>query len=191
MAERRIDADLVVVGIGATPRTGLARQAGLALDDGVVVDARLETDTPGIFAAGDIAAAWHPLFGTRIRVEHWDNARRQGRTAARNMLGMAEPYERIPYFYSDQYDLGMEYAGYAPTWHRVVFRGDPASGAFLAFWLDGDRVAAGMNANIWKVNGAIGALVRSMAAVDVERLADPDVPLEDVIATGPEVAPVS
>ena len=175
-----IDADLVVVGVGATPRVELARRAGLAVGDGVLVDSDLETDAPGIFAAGDIAAAWHPIFGRRIRVEHWDNARRQGRAAARNMLGMREPYERIPNMYSDQFDLGMEYAGHAPTWDRVVFRGDPATREFLAFWLDGDRVVAGMNANIWKVNGAIAEIVRSKASVDVGRLVDPNVPLDEV-----------
>jgi Uncharacterized NAD(FAD)-dependent dehydrogenases len=171
-----------VVGVGAHPRTQLAAEAGLEVGDGVLVDEHLETSVPGIFAAGDVAAAWHPLLGSRLRVEHWDNARRQGRAAARNMLGMAEPYLRIPYFYSDQYDLGMEYAGFAPKWDRVVFRGEPASRTFVAFWLDDGRVVAGMNANIWKVNDAIAALVASREHVDVERLVDPAVPLDDLEA---------
>lgn len=176
----RISGDLVVVGIGAEPRTRLAQEAGLDVGNGIIVDEFLETSTPGIYAAGDVAAAWHPVLNTRLRVEHWDNARRQGRTAARNMLGRAEPYARIPYFYSDQYDLGMEYAGYAPGWDRVVFRGEPASREFVAFWLLDGRVVAGMNANVWQVNDAISALVASRENVVVERLLDPTVPIDDL-----------
>lgn len=188
---RRVEGDLVVVGVGAHPRTGLAAAAGLKVGDGILVDEHLATSAPGIFAAGDVAAAWHPALGARLRVEHWDNARRQGRAAARNMLGMAEPYLRTPYFYSDQYDLGMEYAGYAPVWDRVVFRGNPADGAFVAFWLRDGRVVAGMNANVWKVNPAIAALAASGRPVDVERLADPAIPLDDLdaLSAGAAVAP--
>ena len=178
----KIEGDLVVIGIGAEPRTRLAREAGLDVGNGIIVNERLETSVPGIYAAGDVAAAWHPLLHARLRVEHWDNARRQGRSAARNMLGRAEPYNRIPYFYSDQYDLGMEYAGYASTWDRVVLRGEPASRAFIAFWLLDDRVVAGMNANIWQVNDAIAALVASQEKVAIERLVDPTVPLDDLDA---------
>jgi 3-phenylpropionate/trans-cinnamate dioxygenase ferredoxin reductase component len=177
---RTIPADLVVVGIGATPRTELASAAGIAIDDGVLTDAHLETSVPGIFAAGDIANAWHPVYGRRVRVEHWDNAKRQGRAAAPNMLGRATAYDRIPYFYSDQYDLGMEYTGFAPTWDRVVLRGDPSAGPFVAFWLSGDRVAAGMNVNVWDVQPAIEQLVRSGAAVDVAELTDTARPLAEL-----------
>lgn len=176
----RVEADLVVVGVGAQPRTQLAADAGLEVGDGIIVDEYLETSAPGIYAAGDVAAAWHPLLGTRLRVEHWDNARRQARTVARNMLGHAEAYVRIPYFYSDQYDLGMEYAGFAPVWDRVVFRGEPASREFVAFWLMDDRVVAGMNANVWQINDAIGVLVASLEKVAVNRLIDPSVPLADL-----------
>ena len=176
----RIEGDLVVVGIGAKPRKQLAEDAGLEVGDGIIVDEYLETSAPGIYAAGDAAAAWHPVLQTRLRVEHWDNARRQGRAAARNMLGHTEPYVRIPYFYSDQYDLGMEYAGFAPVWDRVVFRGEPASREFVAFWLLDDRVVAGMNANVWQINDAIGALVASPEKVAVNRLTDPSVPLDDL-----------
>ena len=176
----RIDADLVVVGIGATPRTALAETAGLAVDNGVLVDEHLETSAPGIFAAGDIANAMHPVTGTRIRVQHWDNARRQGRVAARNALGHDEAYARVPYFYSDQFDLSMEYAGFPLAFDRVVYRGDPASGKFLAFWLGDGRVVAGMNVNTWKVNEAISALVASRRLTDAGQLADPAVPLEEL-----------
>jgi 3-phenylpropionate/trans-cinnamate dioxygenase ferredoxin reductase subunit len=177
-----IEADLVVVGVGAQPRVDLAAEAGLVVGDGIHVDEHLETSVPGIFAAGDVAAAWHPVFGSRIRVEHWDNAKRQGRLAAQNMLGGADSYERIPYLYSDQFDLSMEYAGHAPAWDRVVVRGDPRAGSFVAFWLLGGRVVAGMNANVPKVNDAIGALVRAGRTAVVERLADPAVPLADLDA---------
>jgi 3-phenylpropionate/trans-cinnamate dioxygenase ferredoxin reductase subunit len=180
---RRIACDLVVVGVGAAPRVELAKAAGLVIEDGIAVDERLETSVPGVFAAGDVAAAWHPLYGARIRVEHWANALNQGPAAARNMLGLNVPYERLPYFFSDQYDLGMEYTGFAPSWDKVVFRGDPAKREFIAFWLADGRVVAGMNANVWDVTGPIGELIRRRVTVDPSRLADPDVPLEDLWMT--------
>jgi 3-phenylpropionate/trans-cinnamate dioxygenase ferredoxin reductase component len=180
--------DFAVVGAGARPRIALAAKAGLEVGSGILVDAHLESSVPGIYAAGDVAEAWNPVFETRIRVEHWDNAKRQGRAAARNMLGIGEPYGRVPYFYSDQYDLGMEYSGFAPTWDRVVFRGDPAKREFISFWLRGDRVVAGMNANVWEVNDSIAALVSSGQPVSVERLTDPAVPLTDLDALSPDHA---
>jgi 3-phenylpropionate/trans-cinnamate dioxygenase ferredoxin reductase subunit len=177
---RRIACDLVVVGVGAAPRVELAEAAGLVLDDGIAVDQRLETSAPGVFAAGDVAAAFHPFYGARIRVEHWANALNQGPAAARNMLGLDAPYERLPYFFSDQYDLGMEYTGHAARWDKVVFRGDPAKREFIAFWMRDGRVVAGMNANVWDVTGPIGELIRRRVQVDASRLADPDVALEDL-----------
>ena len=176
-----VDGDLVVVGVGVAPRVELAESAGLTLDNGIVVDDRLRTSAASIYAAGDVANAWHPLLGTRLRVEHWANALNQGPAAARNMLGADQPYDRIPYFFSDQYDLGMEYSGHAPHWERVVFRGDTDKREFIAFWLDGEgRVLAGMNANVWDVTGPIQDLIRSRRPVDIGRLTDPDVPLEAV-----------
>jgi 3-phenylpropionate/trans-cinnamate dioxygenase ferredoxin reductase component len=180
LADGSIDCDLVVVGVGVTPRTALAEAAGLEVDNGVVVDDRLATREGVIFAAGDVANAWHPLFGHRIRVEHWANALNQGPAAARSMLGTGEPYERVPYFFSDQYDLGMEYSGYAPSWDEVVFRGDPAGGEFIAFWLKGGRVLAGMNVNVWDVTDPIQALVRSGRQVDAAALADTGTDLADL-----------
>lgn len=176
-----IAADLVVLGIGVRPRTELAVSAGLHLQDGVAVDELLQTSAPGIFAAGDIASAWHPLFGRRLRVEHWANAREQGGFAARNLLGMAIPYDRIPHFLSDQYDFQIEYSGHAAAWDRVVFRGDPASGRFIAFWISDGRVAAGMSANIPGTHDAIETLVRSGRQVSIEELADADVPLDEIL----------
>jgi 3-phenylpropionate/trans-cinnamate dioxygenase ferredoxin reductase subunit len=179
---RTIDCDFVVVGIGVEPRVRLAAEAGIAVDDGVLVDERLETDAAGVFAAGDVANAMHPFYGERIRVEHWANALNQGPLAAKAMLGRPDVYDQIPYFYSDQYDVGMEYAGHARAWDRVVVRGDTAAREFIAFWLSGDRILAGMNVNVWDVSDTIQKLIRERVAVDDARLADPDMPLEDLAA---------
>ena len=178
---RHLECDFVVVGIGVQPRTQLAARAGLSIGDGILVDEHLQTTAPGVFAAGDVAGAQHPFYRERIRVEHWANALRQGPAAARNMLGAAEPYDCLPYFFSDQYDVGMEYSGFARTWDRVVFRGDPASREFIAFWLAGDRVQAGMNVGVWDVVDPIQRLIRDRVAVDDWRLSDPDVPLEQLV----------
>jgi 3-phenylpropionate/trans-cinnamate dioxygenase ferredoxin reductase subunit len=178
---RELDCDFVVVGVGVQPRTVLAAQAGLAVDNGILVDEHLQTGAPGVFAAGDAANAHHPFYGERIRVEHWANALHQGPIAARAMLGEPDVYNRLPYFFSDQYDVGMEYAGFARTWDRVVFRGDPATREFIAFWLVEDRVVAGMNANVWDVTDPIQRLIRDRVAVDDRRLADPDISLEDLV----------
>jgi 3-phenylpropionate/trans-cinnamate dioxygenase ferredoxin reductase subunit len=180
---RTIDCDMVVVGVGVTPRVELAAAAGLEIDNGIVVDERLETASQGVFAAGDAANAWHPFFETRLRVEHWHNALEQGPAAARNMLGRNQPYERIPYFFSDQYDVGMEYAGYATEWDEVVFRGDVSNREFIAFWLQGGRVVAGMNVNVWDVTDSIQGLIRSRAEVDAGSLRDPDVDLASLSPT--------
>jgi 3-phenylpropionate/trans-cinnamate dioxygenase ferredoxin reductase subunit len=177
---RRIDCDFAVVGVGVAPRTQLAESAGLQVDNGVVVDERLRTSAPGIFAAGDVANAAHPLFETHIRIEHWANALNQGPAAARSMLGNEAPYDRAPYFYSDQYDVGMEYSGYATEWDEIVYRGDPAKREFIAFWMSGGRVLAGMNVNVWDVTEPIQQMIRSKQTVDASRLADPDVPLEEL-----------
>ena len=179
---RELECDFVVVGVGVQPRTGLAAQAGIAVDNGILVDEHLETSAPGVFAAGDVANAHHPFYGERIRVEHWANALNQGPAAARTMLGQDSTYDRLPYFFSDQYDVGMEYSGFARTWDRVVFRGDPANREFVAFWLVEDRVVAGMNVNVWDVTDQIQRLIRERVPVDERRLADPDVPLDQLAA---------
>jgi 3-phenylpropionate/trans-cinnamate dioxygenase ferredoxin reductase subunit len=177
---RTIDCDFAIVGIGVSPRDELARDAGIEVDNGILVDNKLETSAPHVFAAGDVANAWNPFFEQRIRVEHWSNALNQGPAAGLAMLGDPVSYDRIPYFFSDQYDVGMEYSGYAPTWDEVVFRGDRADGAFIAFWLHDARVVAGMNVNIWDVNEHVQALIRSRRPVDVAALSDPDTPLESL-----------
>jgi 3-phenylpropionate/trans-cinnamate dioxygenase ferredoxin reductase subunit len=174
-------ADLVVVGVGVTPRTELAESAGLKLDNGVITDEWLTTSSPNVYAAGDIANAWHPILQRRIRLEHWSSALNQGPAAARNMLGIKTPYERIPYFFSDQYDVGMEYSGLAVEWDNVVFRGDPATREFIAFWLKDGRLAAGMNVNVWDVADPIAELVASRQPLDPSRLRDPDVELSSLL----------
>jgi 3-phenylpropionate/trans-cinnamate dioxygenase ferredoxin reductase subunit len=178
---REIACGAVVVGVGVQPRTDLAAEAGLDVDDGVLVNERLETSVPGIFAAGDVANHLHPGLG-RLRVEHWANALNQGPAAARAMLGSSEAYDRLPYFFSDQYDVGMEYSGHATEWDEVVFRGDPGQREFIAFWLREQRVLAAMNVNVWDVNEQLQALIRSRRVVDAATLTDPGTPLESLVA---------
>ncbi|MCW6005629.1 FAD-dependent oxidoreductase [Micromonospora sp. CPCC 205371] len=181
-----VPADLVVAGVGIRPATELADAGGLAVDNGVVTDAALRTANPDVYACGDVASFEHPLIGERIRVEHWSNALNGGPAAARSMLGQPVSYDRVPYFFTDQYDLGMEYAGWAPhgSYDSVVFRGDVAAREFVAFWVKGGRVLAGMNVNIWDVQDDIQALVRAGFTghrVDETRLSDPSVPLRDAL----------
>ncbi|MGN6870149.1 MAG: NAD(P)/FAD-dependent oxidoreductase, partial [Solirubrobacteraceae bacterium] len=178
-----VECDFAVVGVGVVPRSELARDAGLAVDNGIVVDEQLLTSAPNIYAAGDVANAWHPFHERRIRVEHWANALNQGPAAARSMLGEDVSYDRIPYFFSDQYDVGMEYSGYADSWDEVVLRGDPAAGeGFVAFWLRDGHVLAGMNVNVWDVNQHVQDLIRNARAVDPRALADPGTPLDSLLA---------
>jgi 3-phenylpropionate/trans-cinnamate dioxygenase ferredoxin reductase subunit len=181
-----LPADAVVVGVGVHPTVGLAQTAGLAVDNGVVVDQTLRSSDLRVYAAGDVANAYHPLYGRHLRVEHWANALHSGPAAARSMLGSDVGYDRLPYFYTDQYDLGMEYTGYAPpgTYDNIVIRGDLAEREFIAFWTFGGRVLAGMNVNVWDVNANIQTLIRAALPIDVDRLADPDVPLGDLTPTG-------
>ncbi|MGW4480782.1 NAD(P)/FAD-dependent oxidoreductase [Rhodococcus triatomae] len=176
-----LDADAVLVAVGARPNIELAEDAGLAVDGGVLVDASLQTSDPDVVAVGDIAAQQHPLLGTRVRVEHWANALNQPAVAAATMLGERAEYTNLPYFFTDQYDLGMEYVGHTPDGYaRLVVRGDVAAREFVAFWLDdSDRVLAGMNVNVWDVTDDIKALVTARRPVDAARLADPTVTLGD------------
>ncbi|WP_329165735.1 FAD-dependent oxidoreductase [Streptomyces sp. NBC_01267] len=174
----------VLAAIGAAPRVSLAEAAGLELVDrahggGIAVDASLRTSDPDIYAAGDVAAAEHPLLGTRLRVEHWANALNEGPAAARAMLGQDVAYDRIPYFFSDQYDLGLEYSGWAPpgSYDQVIVRGDAGKRQFIAFWLKDGRLLAAMNVNVWDVTEQLQRLIRSGATLDPEALADPSVDL--------------
>ncbi len=177
-----IPADVLVVGIGAAPNDDLAARAGLEVDNGVLTDAALRTSDENIFAAGDVANSFNPLLGRRVRVEHWANALNGGPAAARSMLGQPVSYDRVPYFYSDQYELGMECAGLPEPgrYDQILYRGEPATLEFIAFWLSRGAVIAGMNVNVWDVNDDIQSLIRSARQVDPARLTNPDIPLTDV-----------
>jgi 3-phenylpropionate/trans-cinnamate dioxygenase ferredoxin reductase component len=177
-----VDCDFAVVGIGVVPRVELAHDAGLEIDNGILVDEKLQTSAPNVFAAGDVANAWHPFYGQRVRVEHWANALNQGPAAARAMLDQPLSYDRIPYFFSDQYDVGMEYSGYTTEWDEVAFRGHREGGEFIAFWLRDGRVVAGMNVNVWDVTEHVQALIRCRQTIDVAALTDPDTPLDTLAA---------
>jgi len=181
-----IPADAVLVAVGAAPNVQLGEAAGLHVDNGIVVDAALRTTDPDIFAAGDVANAFHPFFDRQIRVEHWANARQQPKAAASSMLGKDVAYDELPYFYTDQYDLGMEYVGYVDPdgYDRVVFRGDVASREFIAFWLSNDRVIAGMNVNVWDVVEPIKTIIRSQLPIPASKLADVGVALTDLVPQG-------
>jgi len=177
-----IPADVVIAGVGITPNVALAEAAGIVVDNGIVVDEHLQSSNPDVFAAGDVANAFNRRLDRHVRVEHWANAEYQPAIAAMSMMGRTAIYDRLPFFYSDQYDLGLEYTGYAEPdeYDRVVFRGNIDSRKFVAFWLSGHRVLAGMNVNTWDVSEQIEAIVASNRKVDVNRLADVSIALEDV-----------
>lgn len=178
-----VPADLVVFGIGAVPDTRLAASGGLRLDDGVVTDASFRTSAPDVFAAGDVANVWNARLGHHLRVEHWANADASGRTVGRILGGERVEYAEIPYFFTDQYDLGMEYSGYGELAAGVapVIRGDLESGEYVAFWQRDGKVVAGMNVNVWDVNTDVQRLIRSEAVVSAAELADPAVPLDALV----------
>jgi 3-phenylpropionate/trans-cinnamate dioxygenase ferredoxin reductase subunit len=175
-----LPAGAIVVGVGVLPRAELAEAAGLEVDNGVVTDEYLETSVPGIYAAGDVASAFHPHYRRHLRLEHWSSALNQGPAAAWNMLGQKQAYDKIPYFFSDQYDFGMEYRGWATASDEVVFRGGERENEFIAFWLRDERVVAAMNANIWDQGTAIEQLILRSTPVDRNRLVDPDEDLQAV-----------
>lgn len=180
----RLAADAVVVGVGITPNVQLAQEAGLDVQNGIVTDEHLQTSVADIYAAGDVANAYHPLLGRRLRVEHWANALHQPDVAALSMLGKNAVYDRLPYFYTDQYDLGMEYTGYTEPggYDRVVFRGVPSERRFIAFWMAGNRVLAGMSVNVWDVMDSVRSLITSGSEIDDALLSDPDVPLDHILS---------
>ncbi|HEV2885874.1 MAG TPA: FAD-dependent oxidoreductase [Jatrophihabitans sp.] len=179
-----IEADAVLVAVGVSPNSRLAEDAGLSVDNGILLDTALGTSDSRIFAAGDVANAMHAFYNTHVRVEHWANALNQPATVAASMLGRPAEHDQLPYFFTDQYDLGMEYAGYVEPggYDQVVFRGDVAGREFIAFWVRDGRVMAGMNVNVWDVVEDIKALIRSRANVPADRLADPGTPLAELAA---------
>jgi 3-phenylpropionate/trans-cinnamate dioxygenase ferredoxin reductase subunit len=177
-----LPADVVVVGVGAVPNDALAVAAGLEVGNGVVTDAALRTCDPDVFAAGDVANSYLPLLGRHLRLDHWSNALNGGKAVARSMLGQEVEYNRVPYFYSDQYDLGMECSGLPLPggYDQIVYRGDSSAFEFIAFWLSQGRLIAGMNVNVWDVADDIQSLIRSAKPLDPTRLANPEIPLLDV-----------
>jgi 3-phenylpropionate/trans-cinnamate dioxygenase ferredoxin reductase subunit len=178
-----LEADVIIVGIGVTPNVELARSCGLNVDNGILVDQHLRTSDVDILAAGDVANAYHPLLGRQLRVEHWANALHQPAVAAKTMLGETGTYDRLPYFFTDQYDLGMEYTGYTDpdSSDQVVIRGDMGAREFIAFWLHDERLVAAMNVNVWDVTEPIRRLIQSGERVDATRLTDLDVPLVQLV----------
>jgi NADPH-dependent 2,4-dienoyl-CoA reductase/sulfur reductase-like enzyme len=185
-----ISADAVVAGIGVSPDIALAEAAGLATDNGVLVDASLRTSDPDVYAVGDIANHDHPGLGTRVRVEHWATALKQPAAAVAAMLGSEDAdgiYSELPYFYSDQYDLGMEYLGQAVGSDKdhLIVRGDLATREFVAFWLDeASRIKAVMNVNVWDVIDAVKPLILAGTVVEPARLSDPQVAFSELASAG-------
>jgi 3-phenylpropionate/trans-cinnamate dioxygenase ferredoxin reductase component len=175
-----IPAGAVVAGIGVVPRAELGEAAGLEMDNGIATDEHLATSLQGVYAAGDVANAFHPHYGRRIRLEHWSSALNQGPAAAKNLLGTPTVYDKIPYFFSDQYDFGMEYRGLADESDEVVYRGDKSKREFIAFWLRRDHVVAAMNANVWDQGEHLEALISGGRPVDRRRLVDTDVDLREL-----------
>lgn len=180
----RFPADLVIAGVGALPNTALAEAAGIETDHGILTDASFRTSDPAVFAVGDVANPMHATLGRRLRSEHWAFALDSGRTAARAMLGQPAVFDWLPFFFSDQFDLGMELSGVAPlmTGAEIVTRGDVEGREFIAFWLQGGAVVGGMNVNVWDVNEQVQALIRAGGPVDRAVLADLNVPLGSLVA---------
>ena len=178
-----VPADLVLIGVGAVPNTALAEAAGLDVDNGILTDASLRTSAPDVWAAGDVANAYHPVIERHLRSEHWANALEAGPVAARVMMGRPAVHDEIPYFYTDQFDLGMELSGYPPLMAdaELIVRGDLDAREFIAFWVDDGRVVGGMNVNVWDVQDAIQSLIRSGDRVDAAALSDAETPLASLI----------
>lgn len=173
-------ADVIVAGVGVTPNVEVAAAAGLAIENGILVDEHLATSAPGIYAAGDVASAFHPHYGRHVRVEHWSTALNQGGTAGRNAVGGSEVYDRLPYFFSDQYDLGLEYVGHGSAEDDIVVRGSLDDGTFIAFWRRDGKVTATMNVNMWDVVDDLRSIVLARSTASPDRLADPSVALAEL-----------
>jgi 3-phenylpropionate/trans-cinnamate dioxygenase ferredoxin reductase subunit len=180
-SESTIESDLVVVGIGVTPATGWLNGAGVTIERGVIVDEFCRTNIPDIYAAGDVARSWHPGYGEHLLVEHFDNAGNQGALAAKNMLGANEPYAPLPYFWSDQYDLSLQFAGHNAGHDQVVTRGTVGSGSWSAFYLREGRFVAALAVNRFKDFSAARRLLRAGKPVSAEQLADEGVELKGLL----------
>lgn len=168
-----IDCDFAVVGVGIEPAVEIVAGTPIKVDNGIVVDEYCRTNVDGVFAAGDVANHFHPLYGKHLRVEHWQNAMKQGAAAARSMIGKGVPYEEVHWFWSDQYDVNIQYAGFHRTWDRLVFRGSVGERQFSAFYMNEGRVDAVVAFNRPKDVRMAMPLIRRRAVIDVESLADP------------------
>jgi 3-phenylpropionate/trans-cinnamate dioxygenase ferredoxin reductase subunit len=180
---RRIECDFVVVGLGVEPVTELLADTGAEIDNGIVVDEFCRTGVEGIYAAGDVANHYHPVFERRIRVEHWQNALNQGPAAARNMLGKDEPYDDIPWFWSDQYDFNLQYTGFHTEWDELIVRGSMEERNFVAFYRKDERVLAAVAVNRGKDLRRSMRLIKAQRPVDATKLQDPDVDLRALVST--------
>ena len=178
---RRIDCDLAVVGVGVEPVVDFATGSGLEIGNGILVDEYCETNVPSIYAAGDVANHYHPVFGARMRVEHWQNAMQQGAAAARTMLGKWQSYDPVHWFWSDQYDVNLQYAGFHQASERLVVRGDLETRNFIAFYLNHGRINAVVALNRGKDVRRVMPLIKARIAVDPRHLGDEDVDLRSIV----------
>jgi 3-phenylpropionate/trans-cinnamate dioxygenase ferredoxin reductase subunit len=179
----RIGCDFVVVGVGIEPNVELARDTGVKVDDGILVDEFCQTNRKAIYAAGDVANHWHPIFERRVRVEHWDNALKQGAAAARSMMGKGEPFDDPHWFWSDQYDQNLQSIGLAFDWDELVIRGSMKERSFVAFYLEGGLLRAAVGLNRGREIRRCGPLIRSRRSLDPDALKDEDVDLKKLAAT--------
>lgn len=176
----RTACDFAVVGVGVEPVVDFLDRSGIQLDNGVVVDEYCATNVSGIYAAGDVANHYHPVFGRRIRVEHWQNAMRQGTNAARNMLHQQVPYDEVPWFWSDQYDANIQYAGYHTSYEQLVVRGRVDGGSFAAFYMNRGLIDAVVSVNNAKDVRRAMPLIKARRPVDPDRLRDETVDLRSI-----------
>jgi 3-phenylpropionate/trans-cinnamate dioxygenase ferredoxin reductase component len=174
---RRLECDFVVVALGVEPVTDPLIGTGVKIDNGVVVDEYCRTGIEGIYAAGDVANHYHPVFGRHIRVEHWQNAQKQGQAAARSMLGDGKPYQEIPWFWSDQYEHNLQYAGFHRDWDELVVRGSLEERSFVAFYRKDERVLAAVAVNRGRDLRRSVPLIKARERIEGSRLRDPDVDL--------------
>jgi len=182
---RSIGCDFVVVGIGIVPATELAESGGLEIDNGVVVNEFCETSAPDVYACGDVANFYHPLLGYRLRIEHWSNAQNQAAAAAKSMLGQREPYADIPWFWSDQYDLNLQYVGHATRWDEVVLRGDVTGRKFTAFYIEGGRLRAALTINRHRDIRPARDLIQKGVTIESDKLRDEEIELKSLVPVAP------
>ena len=178
-----LDADVVVTAVGVRPETGWLAGTGVALDNGVAADEQLRTSVPGVFAVGDCMAFWSLRYGRRLRFEHWDVALRAPATLAANLLGAAEAFDPVPYFWSEQFGKMVQYAGFHGAADRMLLRGDPAGDKWAACWLAGDWLVALLTVDSPRDLAQGRRLIESAAAVDEARLADPGVPVKATVVS--------